>query len=867
LEFLIIWEYNNANNNPMLTLFTKEITFMAARQSKYNIKLSLDDERDAHALDSPADMIHQKELDFIVQLLSDSLRKAQQYTHINRSDHSAICKSRPHDTIMINGERGSGKTTFVLSLLKFIQEGKLKQTGAVKPSFSAGYEILPILDPTLIEEKEHVFTNIISRIKDKVDIKAKSLNCFDGETNGLSQIHQQWQEAFRCLAEGLSAIKGIGDNPISNEAWFDSEFIMEQGIRRAHAANHLEENFHNYIYHSLKFLDKTAFLICFDDIDTNFAKGWPVLDVLHKYFTTPQLVTLLSGDMELYSILVRHKQLENFNNTSSENKNGNSEKTRPLEHEINDVVTRLESQYLLKLLRPERRIFLSNLYQKEESGWYNKIAVVWGKQHPLREECHRILSQLGIHNPAQVNLSFRFLTSLPIRSLKQILYAYATDQHEKYWAIADIFISELYEKGLDVVQLRNKPADIVINIIDYLLKNAILQDGYTLQTILTDNILNSAQFTLSAMFTTRAQNKPSLFFEYWIRIGITREISSLLRTKEGGNGFTLETFIDYCSINRGRLLRHTARMATAGIRATKVTPNTSWHATVPLSNINSPGGLETALCKKTLLQRIISRLPACSVTDLRGRSLPTYSFYNLLGIIGDTIDTVGKASTSQVFAEITHSLVKNAQLRSYPFPQAGALGGMDTEDDGSDSTELVSPDDDGQKLELFAKEIDNWHNLGVREQLTVSPALTGKIFTRFFYTMNSIDNNTKAKKWHLGEWMHRMVIAFLHAVVVEETLEQTGLAKTKIGLNNPITSDKLFIANLKKLPPPLKGQSLPFSRWLLSCPFWYPFLNPDTDLIDIMDEFTAGSSASWFKPAKCSVYNSLADVRVNNNSK
>ena len=53
-------------------------------------------------------------------------------------------------------------------------------------------------------------------------------------------------------------------------------------------------------------------MLFFDDADNDFSKGWPVLETLRKYLTSPQLIILISGDLDLFSYLVRKKQWTNF---------------------------------------------------------------------------------------------------------------------------------------------------------------------------------------------------------------------------------------------------------------------------------------------------------------------------------------------------------------------------------------------------------------------------------------------------------------------------------------------------------------------------------------------------------------------------
>ena len=130
--------------------------------------------------------------------------------------------------------------------------------------------------------------------------------------------------------------------------WNDTTFVMRDGLRRVAGANNLEKYFHVFIKQSLDLLSteepeerKKYFLIAFDDVDTDFAKGWPVLETLRKYLTSPQLITFLSGDLDLYSFVVRKKQWDNFGKGLLRNefdKRGLHFKSYP------ELVEKLESQ-------------------------------------------------------------------------------------------------------------------------------------------------------------------------------------------------------------------------------------------------------------------------------------------------------------------------------------------------------------------------------------------------------------------------------------------------------------------------------------------------------------------------------------------
>ncbi|MCP4116982.1 MAG: hypothetical protein GY737_16575 [Desulfobacteraceae bacterium] len=805
------------------------------------IVIDLEGERDAYAVSELNDLVHPKELDQLKEMLKHSVKLAEEYSSSRGKKKSSLISVRRHDTIMLAGVRGSGKTTFMLSALKYIEDG-IDGT-----EFVDGVKSMDIIDPTLIEEKVHIFVNIISMVKEIVNEKAKKQNCFSEDTE-FSSRYKKWQISFRKLAEGLPSINGVGTDVFSDEAWLDSEFVMDKGVQRAHAANTLERNFHDYIYHSLKFIGQKAFVLCFDDIDTHFEKGWPVLEVIHKYLTTPQFITILSGDPQLYSILIRQKQWENFSDKLLHMEARSKKERQPLK----DTVAHLEEQYFLKILKPERRIFLSSLYQKDKNPDY-PIHVKrkdTDDEESLRDCYYELMKEMGIFRSNQRQSCYRFLASLPIRTQKQLLHAFDTAPDEIANSISNIFWSDLSDKNVDVSNLRNAPQHIVPETLDYLVKNEILNEGYTLAPVFSDQLVNGAQFALGSLMTSRIKQEPGLIFDYWIRIALSRELGALWKdqAKKSNGGPSIDNLILHCAMGQGRPARYVARLATSYIRAYRsLTPtrtyrgikstgsysNKSWHGTLPLYGLSQKSNtkddnknrIDTVLdeiSSKNGLAGIMGRLPLSGVTDHKGYTLPVYSFYNLLGILGELIDTAQKPKEDLTSNEVFTIIQKNAQFREYPVPPWISLGSDVIRNFSGKNIEEEHPEVACKPQDEFIKEIMRWVEEGTG--IVVSSSVLGKIFTRFFYTMNSMDHDLSNEN-RLGVWIHRMLVAFLNAILVVETHEGLAPKAVSLSLLNPVISDKTFIDNLKKinnLEIKTVPENLRLSKWILSCPIW-PF--------------------------------------------
>ena len=249
-------------------------------------------------------------------------------------------RSRKYGTISVFGDRGVGKTSFLLSIRDKYHNNR-------------DVAIMPFIDPTLIEEKGHVFLLIVGIIDEMVK---NALAGMDDE-NGKGRLGREWASVKKDLAKGLPSLDNVGLT-YQEPQWQEDEYIMNKGIEGVQAAFKLEGNFHKLINKALEILKKKALMMFFDDIDVDFMKGWGVLECIRKYLTSPKLIVLMSGNMKLYSKNVRRHQWENFGKAILKNEvDGNVEKTEEYIRLVNEI----EGQYFLKILRSENRIYLYSL--------------------------------------------------------------------------------------------------------------------------------------------------------------------------------------------------------------------------------------------------------------------------------------------------------------------------------------------------------------------------------------------------------------------------------------------------------------------------------------------------------------------------
>lgn len=445
----------------------------------------------------------------------------------NTNQKSSTSFPRVHNTILIDGKRGMGKTSFMLSVL---DDEKLQQ----KICF------LEIVDPTLIETSEHVFLNIITRIKCKIDEITRCKECEYANNDD----YKHWKESLKKLANGLSMLDGVGGNHLQdNSLWDSPELILERGLSNAKHGYTLEKDFHKFIDESLKIVKKDAFLLVLDDVDTSLDKGKEILEVLRKYLTSPKLIIVMLGDIDLYSILVRQLQWEKMD------PKGILQKYEfDLENEkkkYKSQIEHLEEQYLVKVLKPENRINLRNLFDLKENLAINS------KENRLSLFLYNLINDVCLTKDDLNTKNYEhLLLTQSTRSILQILSLWNGKVNNKEFvkSIKHIFYTTL-KKKLEPYHLLEVPEkEFLWNLLSvYLLKNNINKDMH-LEFIprFIDDEDNLVMFYINAIINSTI--KPESYLSYFSKVGYVFEMYKNFKYKNQSKE-KCEEFLKLVNIN------------------------------------------------------------------------------------------------------------------------------------------------------------------------------------------------------------------------------------------------------------------------------------------------------------------------------
>lgn len=803
------------------------------------ITINLSESRNARVFDESS-LVHYEELNKAtcwIQERIDILKNQEEQK--NGSDCRHQSDERLHDTISILGGRGSGKTSFIKSLLD-----KYKENDDIA--------VIDIIDPTLIEEKGHIFLTIMSQIAKMVEKKISENGCNTGSQPCFCKT--EWDNQSQALAARLSAIDGAGGG---FETCQGPEFCIHKGFNSVQLAKSLENDFYNFVELALEILEKKLFILALDDIDIDFCKGWPVLETIRKYLTSPRIITLLSGDIKLFFKAVRKKQWKNFSKALVINE---GEKFNRMV-DYDDLVTEMGGQYLQKVMQPQRRIHLTTLYEKIyfSRKKSRSICIEYNQKNEKGQKTNSkaivdyyndLLSQFGIVNPSQAEEYRSFLLSLPIRTQIQFLSAFDNISRINEVDVMDTFLSDLYEKRVDIDTAKSSYKHLNPIILKLLIKEKVLDEAYQLQPTTTDSSLNSALTSLSFLFSQKTIDYPYLIFEYFIKIGYTRNLLSILGYQEKENGKTvslkspsIEGLCKHASIYSDASLKSIACCITSYIQAIldkdKKEKNSFGMIKFPRKEVyrmlklrkengNMPTGKYPFIFER---ENIIASFPlSISQHNRRNEGFAIYSVYVLLATIGELIKKVEVKDTLNGIYELS-------QIRSYPMPLFGETSSSDTYDiEGPFDLENTIEE---ESFSFLVPSIKRWIDAYPKKEMYISPQLLGKISNRFFYALSHIENRETSK--HLGDSMHKRIIALMNSILVEDVKENLW-DKVILNINSPINNNEIFFRNIFKLNNLTDiGNKLSFSRWMLSCPLLLIYLNTENDyLLDTIAKFSQG---------------------------
>lgn len=782
----------------------------------------------------------------IETLLNNFHIQAEKFPKNTYDDFNPI---RCNNTIFIDGERGAGKTTFLHTMLK---KHKITKDLNICP--------LPLIDPTLVETHQHILIEIVTKFVRQLD---KKLKCCQDEGK-----YQQFREHLDVMAEGL---KLLNQKEKTSKEPADASWFLEKALNKATNGQDLERHFHQLLDSIADMLDIDLFLIAIDDVDTQTEKADEVLEVLRCYLTHPKLVVLLSGDLKLYSHIVRNNKRKELNEQQSQS-----------DKKVEDLIGHLEQQYLAKVLPVEQRVQLKKL---DELSKKYKIEV---KHVNLTSENSEssdeksieiiklvtdIFSQALNFRKEHLNSHLDFLLSQPVRSVLQLIKTMLDAIESKQDgigfyqalmlknAIYQSFIGDLVNENLKLENLSKTPPhinSIAHELFKTIHQNGDLETGFYARpdSNYDQSGYNVAKLYLSAtMASLFIKEEKSSSFSNSIKIMLTANASSnifqgYIQNNESSDE---DAYLNYIGLTRNEditsIAPHFSYILLDDDRASKhgviriprrVRYNLSQKTPDRIKSLDAlwknhwisnsqPWSLSDYIAAKAVL------ISSHSIA-INSENRDYVSCYSLLAAIAEISDEKSNKDISSLSSIITYA--------SPHFLQKNKLIDGAQDQDQDEGTVDINNDDTELSSKLCGL-IKCWKEL----QLEISPSslMMGKIWARIYYSLQKISSKSM-KEVTLGELFSRFIWTIINSSLIEEfrysknasDIPKDLLSNAK-NIDTAADSLRININMLTKEGVDFKNK-LPLTYTLICCPLLWPFLG-GSDINEIIENLISSAES------------------------
>ncbi|MBF0495943.1 MAG: hypothetical protein HQK58_05120 [Deltaproteobacteria bacterium] len=337
-----------------------------------NITLILEESRQAKAFKAGYSFFKDeliKVSEIIAQLINkldkpDDRRDCRR--DVYQAEESTPDSDRPgpqHNCIGVFGPRGVGKTSFMKSIEGYLRELENKEGSKCK-NLSSKLHFLDPIDPSMLEDTEYFLITLISLICQEVEKAAceQTSCCHQSRDVGSRQDHLlSWNKSLSKLAQHLVALSPNAYGKFIEDTIVNPEIFAQDALMLGRSGKNLAKEFRKFVSASITLLVSfhpglSALVVLIDDVDTAFQRGWKVLETVRKYLVTPKLIVIISGDLELYDMVIRINLVEQAKILRfGDNRSIPSEDMKRL--------TDFGRQYQLKLLPLENRIHLPSTYE------------------------------------------------------------------------------------------------------------------------------------------------------------------------------------------------------------------------------------------------------------------------------------------------------------------------------------------------------------------------------------------------------------------------------------------------------------------------------------------------------------------------
>lgn len=751
----------------------------------------------------------------------------------------------------IDGTRGAGKSTF-LSFTKSALEidEELRQ----KISF------FDIIDPSRIEHNEIPLLIILQKIREKVDQAARKSQYWNDTTD-----YDAWRKSFKQVAGGLSLFSK-DFHPLND---LDPDLFLDWGLERTSDSLNLRNGLHRLFEKTCKILGVKALIFGFDDADTDSTLAMPLLESIRKYLDTPHVMVIVTGDMELYSLLVQQR----FSTSVAGKKDAainlrRKASTGDRSEQYIRMIDHLEEQYLLKLFPIRRRLQLKpllNIIKDGKTECVISAGRVIHEDHEVRHVLELMISKgLRVKNASDISLYVDLLLAQPMRTLSQLIanctplimneQTKIIDFKNKEWdaklsqelcsSLQATSLTSLYKLGVatDAIAADDFPALIEASF-DLSLQDGDFDGAYYLRPKSSSHDIKLGFSYLAAEVSRYCAQKPGKALRFMLRG--PGSVSTYARNANEQSQPTgteqsnyLRQFYSYMGVGRNEDSLDWSRRATAVISQPFFSGTNKIAIGPGIIGLRAKrrNGKEL-IFSKAFQQLRNAKNPIIATAELgtskifSQTSARNYaSIYIIIALIEELLTNGenARAAYNKALSKVSVSApvwndVKNT---------AGNHLDVNDEDEDEDAEGK-----EGDLEQALWDKIVKWIEIidETKKKTLPSSIFLGKVWARLHY---SLENAAMANRGSgFATTMEIFALCVINAFLVEEAdhhLHTAPQANLTINRKNPKTSASNYLVNLATSPgiDNLTAENFPFTSIIASCPLVLGLLNADENYAD-----------------------------------
>lgn len=734
-------------------------------------------------------------------------------------------------TQFLDGTRGAGKSTF-LSSVKFA----LASDSDIKGSMA----FIALIDPSRIEQSEIILLVILQQLRKRVE------HCLKEKLRPEDDLlREEWRRAFRGVAGGLSLF-AKGYHPLDD---LDPDLFLDWGLERASDGTSLRTKLHRLFATACRILGVRALMLAFDDADTDSTHAINLLECVRKYLDAPLVMVLVTGDLELYSLLVR----QHFAETVA----GKREAALDLQRrsvtgdrsaQYLRMIDHLEEQYLLKLFPIVRRTQLQPLWSVMLKANYLATHPKWKVEtRPIKDVVNEIVQRgLRVKKESDAAIYAEFLLKQPLRSVLQVMAhcaPYLDDASSGVFAawspelttalsraLEGLALTSLYKFSVDTDELAARDLPTLVRaVFDLSLQDGDIDTAPYLRPMSAERDIKACFAALAAQVPNFCSEQPGTTLRYLLRGPGSVSLFSLARHQAGVKDLPaldrVHQFESYMGIGRREDGLDWARRATAVIALP--------YSTSPKARVVLPGvvglsrkGRKQEHTARTAIQLAIKNdqirdIPvfALAMVDVANATeIRTYgSIFVLVGLIEKLLSAGSDQEAKNIFENAYPSVTVSA-------PNWSAQGVLEDSEATGQEWQESAP----SKQKNLWESTREWREsaLNLAEDVTPSAIFLGKVWTRLFFSLEKAADELKPRH-KFNDVMEMFALCVINAFLVEEAEHHLSVSPnpTNAGIDrsNPRTSAAAFVKKLQSVP--LSRNAFPLTSIVATCPLMLGLLD------------------------------------------